>query len=190
MEIRTSSGATSNSELRILEICLQDLKSRFPDWRAAFTDWTRIAPARLAMRPPAPYFVWALESGDLDTDPGGFDDPADQIYFAVRDGLIKIGWSSSPQRRLSSACTLTRTALASARHESMLHLLFAQARVWRDDRPERSSSEWYAPTPFLVRLAKAGDVLKREQADRLALQCLNDRFPNGLPPIAIPRKEG
>jgi hypothetical protein len=85
------------------ELVLADLKGDFTTWRDAWAHWTTHGPAYAILAPPRPMLIWAIESGDLDTDPDGSDDPADQVYFAVRDGLIKIGFSGSPRRRLSRA---------------------------------------------------------------------------------------
>jgi hypothetical protein len=158
------------------EICLADLKERFQTWR----DWTTRAPAFAVLAPPGPIFVWAIESGELDTDPGGADDPADQVYFAVRDGLIKIGFSGSPRRRLSTASTLTRTVSAGSLQEAMLHNLFAESQEWRADKPEGSSAEWYRPTPLLVKLANAEAALAQEAARGLFAQFWRERHPNGF----------
>lgn len=159
------------------------LKERHDCWREAWSDWALKAPGFIFMSPPLPYYVWALESGELDTDPAGGDDPADQVYFAYREGLIKIGFSGSPKRRLSSACTLTRTVYGGTLQEAMLHHLFAESQVWRDDRPERSSAEWYRPTPLLVKLANAAEVIKKEAADAalrsLFAQFWRERYPDG-----------
>jgi hypothetical protein len=71
----------------------------------------------------------------------------------------------------------------------MLHNLFRESQVWRDDRPERSSAEWYRPTPLLVKLAKAEQVLARESARtaaaRLFAQYWHERYPDGCK-IVIP----
>lgn len=175
------------------EAILADLKRRFPAWRSAWTDWTEKAPAFAILAPPTPIFIWAIESGELDTDPGGADDPADQVYFAVREGLIKIGFSGSPRSRLSSASTLTRTVVGSSLQEAMLHNLFSDSQVWREDKPEGSSAEWYRPTPLLVRLANAEVVLTHEAsqaaASRLFAQFLRERHPDGLRiPLVDPQK--
>jgi hypothetical protein len=166
------------------EVLLAELQGKFNSWREAWTDWTANAPAYAILAPPAPMFIWGIESGELDTDLGGADDPADQVYFAVRDGLIKIGFSGSPSRRLSRACTLTRTVVGGSLQEAMLHNLFHESQVWRQDRPERSSAEWYRPTPLLVKLAKAEEVLAREVADaemrRLFARFCQERHPDGL----------
>jgi hypothetical protein len=61
----------------------------------------------------------------------------------------------------------------------MLHHLFADSQVWRDDRPERSSAEWYRPTPLLVKLAKAEAALQDEAARSLFAQSWRERYPNG-----------
>jgi hypothetical protein len=67
--------------------------------------------------------------------------------------------------------------------EAMLHNLFSDSRVWRSDRPEGSSAEWYRPTPLLVRLANAEKVLAREAAevafDHLFAQFWKERYPDG-----------
>jgi len=176
-------SAERGTPLWIHEVCLADLKERFQTWREAWTDWTTHAPAFAALAPPGPIFIWGIESGELDTDPGGADDPADQVYFAVREGLIKIGFSGSPKRRLSTASTLTRTVFGGSLQEAMLHNLFDDSRVWRDDKPERSSAEWYKPTPLLVRLANAEKVLAQEAADAAASQLFaqfwRQRHPDG-----------
>lgn len=165
------------------DVCLADLKEHFRTWRDAWADWTTHAPAFAILAPPRPIFIWGLETDELDTDLNGADDPADQVYFAVRDGLIKIGFSGSPRRRLSAASTLTRTVVGGSLQEAMLHNLFSDSRVWRDDKPERSSAEWYRPTPLLVRLARAEKVLAQETADaaadRLFAQFWRQRYPNG-----------
>jgi hypothetical protein len=175
--------AEPGTPLWVHETCQADLKERFKTWREAWTDWTSHAPAFAVLAPPSPIFIWAIESGELDTDIGGADDPADQVYFAVRDGLIKIGFSGSPKRRLSTASTLTRTVLGSSLQEAMLHNLFSDSRVWRDDKPERSSAEWYKPTPLLARLANAEEVLTQEATDAAASQLFaqfwRERHPNG-----------
>jgi hypothetical protein len=176
-------AAESGTPLWTHEACLIDLKERFQTWRDAWTDWTTHAPAFAVLAPPRPIFIWGIESGDLDTDVGGTDDQADQVYFAVRDGLIKIGFSGSPRRRLSAACTLTRTIAGGSLQEAMLHNLFDDSRVWRDDRPERSSAEWYRPTPLLVRLANAEAALAREANEaaesKLFAQFWKERHPDG-----------
>lgn len=136
-------------------------------------------PGYAAIAPPLPFYVWALESDELDTDPGGADDPADQVYFAYREGLFKIGFSGSPRRRLSRACTLTRTVSGGSLQEAMLHNLFADSQVWRDDKPERSSAEWYRPTPLLVKLAKGEEALRREAGRALFAQFWRERYPDG-----------
>lgn len=174
------------------EAALADLKELFPSWRSAWTDWTARAPASAILAPPLPIWLWAIESGELDTDVGGADDPADQVYFAVRDGLIKIGFSGSPRRRLSAASTLTRTVLGGSLQEAMLHNLFRDNQVWRDDKPEGSSAEWYAPTPLLIRLANADAVLTRQAAEaaaiRLFAQFYRERYPDGHRiKVVIPR---
>lgn len=165
------------------EVCLTDLKERFQTWRDAWADWTTHAPAFAVLAPPRPIFIWGIESGELDTDLGGADDPADQVYFAVREGLIKIGFSGSPRSRLSTASTLTRTVFGGSLQEAMLHNLFSDSRVWRDDKPERSSAEWYKPTPLLVRLANAEKVLAQEATDAAASQLFaqfwRERHPDG-----------
>ncbi len=162
---------------------MADLKERFQTWRDAWTDWTTRAPAFAVLAPPRPIFVWGIESGELDTDLGGADDPADQVYFAVREGLIKIGFSGSPRSRLSGASTLTKTVSGGSLQEAMLHNLFNDSRVWRDDKPERSSAEWYKPTPLLVRLANAEKTLAQEATDaaasRLFAQFWRERYPDG-----------
>lgn len=168
------------------EALLTVLKSRHGNWREAFADWALKAPGYVVMSMPLPYYVWAVESGELDTDPGGADDPADQVYFAYREGLIKIGFSGSPRKRLSSACTITRTICGGSPQEAMLHNLFAENQVWRDDRPERSSAEWYRPTPLLVKLAKAEEALKEEAARSLFAQFWRERYPNGSQIIVPP----
>jgi hypothetical protein len=183
----TSSGEGPTAELGTPlwshERCLTDLKERFQTWRKAWTDWTTHAPAFAVLAPPRPIFIWGIESGELDTDLGGADNPADQVYFAVREGLIKIGFSGSPRSRLSTASTLTRTISGGSLQEAMLHNLFSDSRVWRDDKPERSSAEWYKPTPLLVRLANAEKVLAREAADvaasQLFAQFWRERHPDG-----------
>ena len=161
------------------QVCLVDLKERFQTWRDAWTHWTTHAPAFAVLAPPGPIFVWGIESGELDTDPGGADDPADQVYFAVREGLIKIGFSGSPRRRLSTASTLTRTVFGGSLQEAMLHNLFSDSRVWRDDKPERSSAEWYRPTPLLIELARAEEALVREVANKQFAQFWTALHPNG-----------
>lgn len=175
--------AEPGTPLWIHEVCLTDLKERFQTWREAWTHWTTHAPAFAVLAPPGPIFIWAIESGEIDTDPGGADDPADQVYFAVREGLIKIGFSGSPKRRLSTSSTLTRTVFGGSLQEAMLHNLFSESRFWRDDKPERSSAEWYKPTPLLVRLANAEKVLARETADaaasRIFAQFWRERDPDG-----------
>jgi hypothetical protein len=172
-------AADPGTALQHLEIGLESLKSDFPNWRDAYTDWTTRAPAFAVLSPPSPYFVWAVESGELDTDLGGADDPADQVYFAVRDGLIKIGWSGSPRSRLSSASTLTRTVFGGSLQEAMLHNIFDGSREWQADKPEGSSAEWYRPTPLLVRLANAEAALAREAGHRLFAQFWHERYPDG-----------
>lgn len=175
--------AKPGTPLWVHEVCVTDLKERFQTWREAWTDWIIRAPAFAVLAPPGPIFIWAIESGELDTDPAGADDPADQVYFAVREGLIKIGFSGSPKRRLSSASTLTRTVAGGSLQEAMLHNLFSDSQVWRDDKPERSSAEWYKPTPLLVKLANAEEVLAREATDaaasRLFAQFWRERHPDG-----------
>jgi hypothetical protein len=165
------------------EVCLAELKERFQTWRDAWIDWTTRAPAFAVLAPPGPIFIWGIESGELDTDPGGADDPADQVYFAVREGLIKIGFSGSPKSRLSTASTLTRTVVGGSLQEALLHNLFHDSQVWRADKPERSSAEWYKPTPLLVRLANAEKVLAREATEvatsRLFAQFWRERHPDG-----------
>jgi hypothetical protein len=163
------------------EVSLTDLKENFRTWRDAWTDWTTRAPAFAVLAPSRPIFIWAIESGELDTDLGGADDPADQVYFAVREGLIKIGFSGSPKRRLSAASTLTRTVLGGSLQEAMLHNLFSDSRVWRGDKPERSSAEWYRPTPLLVRLANAKEVLTQEATNTAASQLLAQFWREGHP---------
>lgn len=169
---------------------LADLKERFPTWREAWADWTTHAPVYAVLAPPRPILIWAIESGELDTDVDGADDPADQVYFAVRDGLIKIGFSGSPRRRLSRACTLTRTVIGGSLQEAMLHNLFSDSRVWSDAKPEGSSAEWYRPTPLLARLANAEEVLAREAADaafrRLFAQFWRERYPDGCQIVIKP----
>lgn len=178
------SGVEPGTPLWTHEVCLADLKERFQTWRDAWADWTTHAPAFAVLAPPRPIFIWGIESGELDTDLGGADDPADQVYFAVREGLIKIGFSGSPRSRLSTASTLTRTVFGGSLQEAMLHNLFSDSRVLRDDKPERSSAEWYRPTPLLVRLAKAEKVLARGATDaavrRLFAQFLRERHPDGF----------
>lgn len=175
------------------QVCLTDLKENFRTWRDAWTDWTTRAPVFAVLAPPRPIFIWAIESGELDTDLSGADDPADQVYFAVREGLIKIGFSGSPKRRLSAASTLTRTVLGGSLQEAMLHNLFNDSRVWRDDKPERSSAEWYRPSPLLVRLANAEEVLTQEATDAAASQLFaqfwRERHPDGCR-IAVIGDEG
>jgi hypothetical protein len=165
------------------EACLTDLKERFQTWRDAWSDWATHAPAFAVLAPPRPIFVWGIESGELDTDLDGADDRADQVYFAVREGLIKIGFSGSPRSRLSTASTLTRTVVGGSLQEAMLHNLFSDSRVWRDDKPERSSAEWYKPTPLLVRLANAEKALAQEATDAAASQLFaqfwRERHPDG-----------
>ena len=169
------------------------LKQEYGTWREAWTDWTKIAPARAVLAPPSSIFIWALETDELDTDPGGADGPADQVYFAVREGLIKVGFSGSPQRRLSSASVLTRTVVGGSLQEAMLHNLFADCRTWRDDRPERSSAEWYRPVPLLVKIAKAEEVLARQMraaaARHVFAQFWRERYPNGMQ-IPVPPERG
>jgi len=182
----TSSGkeptAAPGTPVWTHERCLTDLKERFQTWREAWTDWTVRAPAFAVLAPPGPIFIWGIESGELDTDRSA-DDPADQVYFAVREGLIKIGFSGSPRSRLSTASTLTRTVFGGSLQEAMLHNLFSESRFWRDDKPERSSAEWYKPTPLLVRLASAEKVLAREATDATAshlfAQFWRERHPDG-----------
>lgn len=171
--------AERSSAVRQLELRLAELKESFPTWREALAAWSAHAPAPVAMWPPSPYFVWAVESGELDSDLGGADDPADQVYFAVRDGLIKIGWSGSPRRRLSTASTLTRTVFGGSLQEAMLQNIFADSQEWRDDKPEGSSAEWYRPTPLLVRLANAEAAFADEAAARLFAQFWRERHPHG-----------
>lgn len=177
------SESESGTPVWILECGLVDLKERFRSWRDAWADWTTHAPAFAVLAPPRPIFVWGIESGELDTDLGGANDPADQVYFAVRDGLIKIGFSGSPNSRLSSASTLTRTVCGGSLQEAMLHNLFRDSQVWRADKPEGSSAEWYRPTPLLVRLANAKEVLAQEANDaavsRLFAQAWRERHPDG-----------
>jgi hypothetical protein len=174
-----------------LEESLASLKKEFRSWREAWTDWTVRAPGFAVLAPPSPIFIWALESSELDTDPGGADDPADQVYFALRDGLIKIGFSGSPRGRLSSACVLTRTIVGGTLQEAMLHALFADCRVWRADKPEGSSAEWYKPTPLLAKLARAEETLACQARDVAARQLFarfwRERYPDGCQ-IAIPGK--
>jgi len=145
-------------------------------------------PAYAAIAPPLPYYVWAIESGELDTDPDGANDPADQVYFAYREGLIKIGFSGTPRKRLSRACTITRTVYGGSLQEAMLHRLFEDTSVWRDDRPERSSAEWFRPTPLLVKLARAEEAIKKEAGQALFAQFWRERYPDGLQ-IVIPAKD-
>lgn len=155
-------------EIDVFQGHLALAQKEYATWREAYADWVTKAPAFGAIAPPLPYYVWAIESGELDTDPGGADDPADQVYFAYRDGLIKIGFSGAPRKRLSRACTITRTVYGGSLQEAMLHGLFADTAVWRGDRPERSSAEWFRPTPLLVTLAKAEEAIN-EEAGRVLL---------------------
>lgn len=170
-------------EIATEELCLEHLKKNFQTWREAWIDLIPLAPPYAVLAPPRPIFLWAIESGEIDTDPGGADDPADQVYFAIRDGLIKIGFSGSPKRRLSGACNITRTVVGGTLQEAMLHNLFRESQVWRDDRPEGSSAEWYKPTPLLVRLANAEEALTREATDaavrHLFAQYWRERYPDG-----------
>lgn len=180
METRDSSLVIQEFEAQ-----LAALKDSEASWREAYSKWVLKVPAYAAIAPPLPYYVWAVESGELDTDPAGGNDPADQVYFAYREGLIKIGFSGSPRRRLSSACTLTRTIYGGSLQEAMLHNLFADSQVWRDDRPERSSAEWYRPTPLLVKLAKAEEAIREEAGRALFAQFWRERHPDGAK-IVIP----
>jgi hypothetical protein len=165
------------------ELCLDYLKENFRTWREAWVDLIPLAPAYAVIAPPRPIFLWAIESGEIDTDPDGADDPADQVYFALREGLIKIGFSGSPKRRLSRACKITRTVVGGTLQEAMLHNLFRESQIWRDDRPEGSSAEWYKPTPFLLRLANAKEALDQEVKDaavrHLFAQYWHERDPDG-----------
>jgi hypothetical protein len=185
------SAAQPGTPLHTHEVLLAELRARFDSWREAWNDWIASAPAFAILAPPAPIYIWGIESGELDTDVSGGDDPADQVYFAVREGLIKIGFSGSPRRRLSRACTLTRTVAGGSLQEAMLHHLFGESQVWREDRPERSSAEWYRPTPLLVKLAKAENVLAREAADasmrRLFAQFWRERYPDGFQIVVQPK---
>ena len=171
------------SKIEVEELCLAYLKENFQTWREAWIDLISLAPPHAVLAPPRPILLWAIESGELDTDRNGGDDPADQVYFAVRDGLIKIGFSGSPRRRLSRACTITRTITGGTLQEAMLQNLFRDSQVWRDDRPEGSSAEWYSPTPLLVRLADAEKALTQEGADaalrHLFSQYWHERYPDG-----------
>jgi hypothetical protein len=170
-------------EIGVEELLLAHLKEKFGTWREAWIDLIAVAPPHAVLAPPRPVLLWAIESGDLDTDPAGGDDPADQVYFAVREGLIKIGFSGSPRRRLSRACTITRTFTGGTLQEAMLQNLFSESQVWRDDRPEGSSAEWYEPSPLLVKLANAGEALAMEARDAAARQLFREywqiRYPNG-----------
>jgi hypothetical protein len=174
-----------SAEIREFEAHLAHAKKEHATWREAYADWVMKVPAFAAIAPPLPYYVWAVESGELDTDPGGADDPADQVYFAYREGLIKIGFSGAPRKLLSRACTITRTVFGGPLQEAMLHGVFAESSVWRDDRPERSSAEWFQPTPLLVKLAKAEEAIKKEAAHALFARFWRERYPNGCR-IVIP----
>jgi hypothetical protein len=180
------------TDIEVQELCLADLKNRFATWRKALTDWTTKGPAFAVLAPPLPIYMWAIESGDIETDPEGADDPADQVYFAVREGLIKIGFSGSPRRRLSRACTVTRTVYGGSLQEAMLHNLFQDSQVWRNDRPERSSAEWYRPTPLLVRLANAEEALAKEATDATVSQLFaeywHSRYPDGCQIVIDPNR--
>jgi hypothetical protein len=95
--------AESSPAIEEFEALLATLKGRHANWREASADWALKAPGYLVTSMPLPYYIWAVESGEFDTDPGGADDPADQVYFAYREGLIKIGFSGSP-RKTSELC--------------------------------------------------------------------------------------
>lgn len=151
--------ATASPEIRTLEICLAHFEDNFATWRDAFSDWTANAPPTMVFWPQPAHYVWAIKSGDLDSDMSGADDPADQVYFAVRDGLVKIGSSGRPSQRLSPKATLTRTIFGGSREEAMMHNLFRSFSVYRDDRAEGSYTEWYRPCPLLVELAAADAFL-------------------------------
>lgn len=175
------------SEIEKFEAHLAYAKQEYANWREAYADWVTKVPGFAAIAPPLPYYVWAVESDELDTDPGGADDPADQVYFAYREGLIKIGFSGAPRKRLSRACTITRTVHGGSLQEAMLHGLFADASVWMDARPERSSAEWFRPIPLLVKLAKAEEAINRDAGRALFAQYWRERYPNGLE-IVVPAK--
>jgi hypothetical protein len=170
-------------EIATEELCLDHLKKNFATWREAWLDLIPLLPPHAVLAPPRPIFLWAIESGEIDTDPGGADDPADQVYFALRDGLIKIGFSGSPRRRLSRACKITRTIVGGTLQEAMLHNLFRDSQIWRDDKPEGSSAEWYQPTPLLLRLANAEETIAQEAKEaafrRLFAQYWHERYPDG-----------
>lgn len=64
------------------------------------------------------------------------------VYFAERDGLIKIGWSATPTRRaLSLGASLLAVHEGDMRTERTLH------RVFADDREH---GEWFRRSPALL----------------------------------------
>jgi hypothetical protein len=75
------------------------------------------------------------------------------VYFAERDGLIKIGVSIHPRSRVAGqAAALLATLPGDARTETALHLAFADLRV---------EGEWFRPGPALLRLI---DLLAKRAA--------------------------
>lgn len=70
--------------------------------------------------------------------------PFDRVYFAERDGLIKIGKSSQPNARvLTLKARLLATIPGDGRTEVALHLAFAHLCV---------KGEWFRPAPELLAL--------------------------------------
>lgn len=68
----------------------------------------------------------------------------DRVYFAERDGLIKIGQSNHPAVRAGQlGARLLLSIPGDGRTEAALHLAFAHLRV---------AGEWFTPAPELRRL--------------------------------------
>lgn len=92
---------------------------------------------------PGPPDGWEMckPCGTVDVTAGPY------VYFAERDGLVKIGWSGHPcQRALGLKASLLAVVPGSRQDERIMHERFAGDRV---------AGEWFRPSPALVEYVDA-----------------------------------